>query len=71
ARFAIEGMSCGGCVRGVTAALQRLPGVDVREVSIGSAQVSFDPSKISPAAIAEALIEAGYPARQDSNPDPA
>lgn len=63
-RFAIEGMSCGGCVKSVTAVLKRLEGVEVEQVAVGSAQLSFDPAKISPAIIAEALAEAGYPARQ-------
>lgn len=62
-RFAIDGMSCEGCVRGVTAVLNRLDGVDVQQVSVGTAQVSFDPVKATPAAIAEALASAGYPAR--------
>lgn len=62
-RFAVDGMSCEGCVRGVTAVLKRLDGVDVRQVSLGSAQVSFDATKTSAAVIAEALSDAGYPAR--------
>jgi len=61
-RFAIEGMSCGACVRGVTAVLQRLDGVEARQVSVGSAEVSFDPAKTTPSAIADALTDAGYPA---------
>jgi copper chaperone CopZ len=40
-----------------------LDGVDVQQVSVGTAQVSFDPVKTTPAAIAEALASAGYPAR--------
>jgi copper chaperone CopZ len=50
----------------VTAVLNRLEGVDVERVSVGSAEVSFDPAKTSPSVIAEALTEAGYPARQES-----
>ncbi len=62
-RFAIDGMSCGACVKGVTAVLKRLDGVQVQQVSLGSAQVSLDPAKTSPSAIAEALTAAGYPAQ--------
>jgi len=64
-RFAIEGMSCGACVKGVTAVLRRLDGVEVEQVSVGSAEVSFDPAKTSPSAISDALSDAGYPARQE------
>lgn len=63
ARFAVAGMSCGACVNGVTAVLKRLDGVEVQQVAVGSAQVSFDPSKTSPAAIADTLTDAGYPAQ--------
>jgi copper chaperone CopZ len=65
-RFAIEAMNCAGCVRGVSGVLERLDGVESQQVSIGSAEVSFDPSRISPSAIRQALTKAGYPARQES-----
>jgi copper chaperone CopZ len=64
ARFAVEGMSCGACVRGVTAIPKRLDGVEVQQVSVGAAEVSFDPTKTSSSAIAETLTQAGYPAQQ-------
>ena len=67
-RFAIDGMSCGACVKGVTGVLNRLDGVEVQQVSVGSAQVSFDPAKTSPLAIADALTDAGYPARPVQEP---
>lgn len=59
--FAIDGMSCGHCVGAVTRALQATPGVSVRSVVVGTAEVEAD----SPAATAGALaaIEAaGYTA---------
>ena len=68
ASFAIADMSCGACVSGVTAVLNRLGGVRVEQVSIGSAEVTFDPAQTSPIAIAEALSAAGYPARQRETP---
>lgn len=56
----ISGMSCGHCVNAVKNALQELDGVDVRKVEIGSATVDYDPSRSSPAAIQNAVEDAGY-----------
>lgn len=56
-------MSCGHCVGRVENALKSIVGVTVGKVSIGSAAVSFDPHQTSPAAIAGAVTEAGYPAK--------
>jgi len=64
-KFAIEGMSCDACVRGVTSVLNKLDGVAVERVSMGSAEVSFEPAKTSPSDIADVLTDAGYPARQE------
>lgn len=61
-KFDVQDMHCGSCVRHVTEALRRLDGVEVRQVAVGSADVSFDPGKTSANAIAAALAEAGYPA---------
>ena len=59
----IQGMSCGHCVGAVTGALKKVDGVTVDEVKIGSATVSYDPARTSPAAIAQAIEDAGYQAR--------
>lgn len=59
--FDISGMSCGHCVKAVTAALAGVPGAAVQSVSIGSAQVSLPDEATVTAAIA-ALDDAGYPA---------
>ena len=40
----IAGMSCGGCVATVRKALTQLAGVQVDEVAVGTATVSFDPA---------------------------
>lgn len=58
----IEGMSCGGCVRNVTAALEAVPGVATVEVSLerGEARVGFDASKVELAALREAIEAAGF-----------
>lgn len=62
--LAISGMSCGGCVGRVSSALKQVPGVRVDAVAVGSATVSYDPSKTSPVAIAAAVNAAGYSTRE-------
>ena len=56
----IAGMSCGGCVTSVRNALARLPGVQVRQVEVGSATVAYDPSLSTPEAIRSAVVKAGF-----------
>lgn len=61
ATIAIEGMSCGHCVKAVTSALEELD-VDIEQVSIGSATVSYDPEATRLDRIAQAIRDAGYEA---------
>jgi copper chaperone len=56
----IDGMSCGHCVARVQKALSKLDGVDIRNVEVGSAEMSYDPSRVSPDKILEAVDAAGY-----------
>lgn len=56
----IEGMSCGHCLSAVHRALGSLPGVALESVQIGRASLRYDESVIDPAAIREAVSEAGY-----------
>ena len=56
----IDGMSCGHCVSQVTKALKGLEGVEVEQVRVGTATVSYDPSAASEAAIARAVEDQGY-----------
>ncbi|WP_312266314.1 heavy-metal-associated domain-containing protein [Neisseria sp.] len=60
----IDGMTCGGCVKSVTTVLENLEGVEKAEVSLENANaiISFDESKIQPAALIEAVEEAGFDA---------
>ena len=60
----IAGMSCGSCVRHVSAALSAVPGVSSVSVQLraGTAQVQHSDATALPALIA-ALAGAGYPAR--------
>ena len=60
----IDGMTCGGCVKSVTKVLENLEGVEKAEVSLENADaiISFDESKIQPAALIEAVEDAGFDA---------
>ena len=56
----IRGMSCGHCVQAVSKALTSLNGVKVNQVKIGSATLEYDPARVSPDAIGEAVADEGY-----------
>ncbi|HYF40558.1 MAG TPA: heavy-metal-associated domain-containing protein [Gemmatimonadales bacterium] len=56
----IDGMSCGHCVAQVGKALRSVPGVDVEQVEIGSATLSYDPDRTSTQDIREAVENQGY-----------
>lgn len=69
--LAIDGMTCGHCIRTVSATLGEVPGVAVRSVAIGNAEIEA-PDGLSVAAAIAALDDAGYPARvRDSKMLPA
>lgn len=49
-RFSVEGMSCDGCARGLTAALRFMPGVtnvDTRYAD-GEVTIEYDADKVNP-----------------------
>ena len=56
----IQGMSCGHCVRSVDQALKGLEGVQVEQVAIGHATVSYDPATTTPERITQAVEDEGY-----------
>ena len=56
--IAIEGMHCEACVRRVRMALEKVAGVAVREVAIGSAIIDADVTR--QAAALAAIQKAGY-----------
>ena len=58
----IEGMTCEHCVRAVEGRLRRTDGVSVERVTVGAADVQFDPGKLSVDDIAEAIADEGYTA---------
>ncbi len=63
--LSIEGMSCGSCVARVERALSGLEGVYRAEVSVGSAEVAHDPSRVSEADLVRAVESAGYEVAQN------
>ena len=56
----IQGMSCGGCVASVKRVLGRMPGVQVGDVKVGSAQVTIDEARVSEDALRAAIDAAGF-----------
>jgi copper chaperone len=65
-RLAITGMSCDHCVRHVTKALAAVPGVTVKQVTVGEATVDYNGQPESLAAIVQAVDDAGYEARTEA-----
>lgn len=60
--LAVEGMSCGSCRRQVEEALERVAGVQEASVDLakGTATVEYDPTRVNPAWLAQAIRRAGY-----------
>ena len=56
----INGMSCGHCVSRVQKALSGLDGVEVKQVDVGSAELSYDPARVAPDRILEAVDRIGF-----------
>ncbi len=58
-KIKIDGMSCGHCVMAVRKELSRLP-LKIKDVSIGSAEVEYDETKVTYDEIKKAIANAGY-----------
>lgn len=56
----IADMTCGHCINAVRDALESLPGLTVEHVRMGKASVLLTPQGASPAALIDAIREAGY-----------
>ena len=65
----IDGMSCGHCVKAVTMALQDLPGVDVKDVTVGRATIEVDEHAAPLTLIAGAIEDAGFVLRPSASDD--
>ena len=63
-RFPVSGMTCGSCVNRITRAVRKLDGVTKVHVDLGreTATVRREPALVSNAALAAAVVEAGYAA---------
>ena len=57
--YKIEGMSCGHCVMAVEKELNKLD-IKNMKVEIGSANIEFDPDKVSEEDIKNSITESGY-----------
>ncbi|MFN8601749.1 MAG: heavy metal translocating P-type ATPase [Candidatus Binatia bacterium] len=62
--LSVSGMTCASCAAHVRRALEETPGVREAAVDVllGRATVAFDPGRVAPAALADAVREAGYEA---------
>ena len=67
--FSIDGMSCGHCVGNVTRALKATPGITVRSVAVGTAEVEAESPAAAAAALA-AIDAAGYTAKVAASAPP-
>lgn len=56
----IDGMSCGHCVSQVTKALKGVDGLEVEQVTVGTATVLFNPTSTSEERITRAVEDQGY-----------
>jgi copper chaperone CopZ len=60
----VKGMTCATCPLTVKVVLKKQPGVDDVKMDAGkhTAEVKFDPAKVTPDRLAKAVTQAGYPA---------
>jgi copper chaperone CopZ len=58
--LAIDGMTCNHCVRAVAQALNQVEGVEIEGVTVGRADLRYDPALTSPEVIDAAIDAAGY-----------
>ena len=63
--LSISGMTCGHCVTSVREALAAVPGVQVQNVRVGSAEVRLDASQTG--TVLAAVQDAGYEAAVDAS----
>jgi copper chaperone CopZ len=62
-KIKIDGMSCGHCVMAVKKELSKLP-VNIKDVSIGSADLEYDETLLANEDIAKAINNAGYSVKE-------
>ena len=61
----VQNMTCAACSITIGKALDKLPGVQSKQVDAKAATVTveFDPSRTSVAAVSRAITDAGFPAK--------
>ena len=59
-RLSIDGMHCKACVRRVTEAIQRINGVRLDSVEVGSAQIALDPEENTAEHVIAAINGIGF-----------
>lgn len=72
AEYQIDKMTCGSCIGNIESALLSIDGVANVEVNLTSSRgrVTYDPAAVDSQLIAEAISQAGYPARLRLELDP-
>lgn len=58
----ITGMHCGACVRRVTVALEKIQGVKIGTVEVGSVHLEYEPAQADPTAIMASIEKLGFSA---------
>ena len=61
-KLEIRGMTCGHCVGAVRSALTALPGVEIQDVQVGAARVTYDEGVVTAADVERAVTATGYTA---------
>lgn len=56
----IDGMSCNHCIMSVKQALEKVAGLTIHSVSVGSASVTFNEENTAELQITNAINNAGY-----------
>jgi len=56
----IVGMTCDHCVRAVKNRLASTPGVSVKDVKVGTADIAIDEAKASMSDVEDAISDEGY-----------
>jgi copper chaperone len=64
----IDGMNCQHCLTAVRQALHKLPGIEVKSVQMGRADLRYSEQSLSPDQVVAALEAVGYPAALLSAP---
>jgi copper chaperone CopZ len=57
--FTISGMSCGGCVNGLTRVLKTVPGIEPLKIEVGKAELRLD-ERATSQTVKDAVARAGF-----------